>query len=315
MLDAPSISNYDPLTFAELGTLVTFDALQLIDNVSRISKGIYLQYEDQWWQGGQTVLGVRHDRVDGRWQATTPRLAISHQVNASHQLRFQLANAFRVPSISDLSAAGNPLFIADPNIKPMHERSAEVGWRFHHASFDHNLMLYTLRIDDFIAAFTRPDGVSSTGNIGSVNTRGMEWDGVWQISENWLLRAGIGHAFYRNSAHLPPSVTVPEQFAARTVLSMALNWQQQKWNLNLNAWWYSGVDAIAHDNGDAVFNLHWRYQLTDDVEMSLTGSNMTNTQQLGAEPGGGLGTRPDGQIERVLPQPGRHWWAGVNWRW
>ncbi len=315
VLDSPLVTNYSPDSLVYLGGLQTLDAIQLIDNTERNVAGAYLQYEGKWDSRWSLVAGARYDRYNDKWQEISPRLAVSYQLTPAQQVKAQIASAYRAPSVSDLSAGGNPIFVANSDVKPMTEQTVEAAWQLQQGWFSSTLTWYALEINDFIGAVLLPDGRTTTRNLGTTRSNGVEWDAGWQVHEHLLVKAGLAHVLDRDIDDLPDSIWPSTQFAAEDTANVAVNWSGNQWNANVSAWWYGGVEALPADNGDEVINFSLRYRANDKLIWQLSAHNLTDSQVLAAEPGAGLGTQPDGSTERRLPQRGRWLWLGLEWRW
>lgn len=308
--------NYDTLDFSWLGSVQVQDddAHRIVADQDRQLLGGYLQWDHRLDNDLRAVLGARFDHYQPGDQALTPRLALLWQRDDNNHFEWQYAQAYRPPSQADQFVQETPVLAASETLEPIRSHTLEASWQYRDSSFDSELTVYALQIDNLIGRLPLPDGRVRIGNSGELHTRGIEWSLSAQLQARWLLRLNAGHVLAVDTDNAPPDVALSEHYASRDVWSVISHWRGEPWQLDLQGQWARAVTALP-DNGDYLqWHAHLRIPLGAEWELYAGVRNLTGETVLAAEPGSGLGTDLDGNIVRELPQRGRQWLLGLRWR-
>jgi outer membrane cobalamin receptor len=128
LYDTTHISNFDPNTFAPLGSLQDItDWGNFIKNADRDIWAVYIQ--DIWNINENVSLtaGVRHDHYSDVGGTTNPRAGLVWEFMKDTSVKLLYGSAFRAPTFTDLYQTHNPSFVGDPDIKPEKIRTYEAG--------------------------------------------------------------------------------------------------------------------------------------------------------------------------------------------
>jgi len=146
---------------------------------------------------GRRGVGVRQAALDTDFQGTTDETNVSGKVggqwhfNEGNMMYATYATGYKGPAF-------NVFYNASPDdINPIAEEeseSIEVGYKYTGDSLFLSLALYKTEIDDFQANdFDASDGTTITGftNGGDVETKGVEVDFMWDVTDRFSLIGGI----------------------------------------------------------------------------------------------------------------------------
>ncbi len=129
-----------------------------------------------------------------KWEGITYSVAAQYNFNNQNNLYVSLSNAFRTPSLDDLTRTG---FInigyklANPELKPEKVWNYEAGSRFNLLHLSHRLAIYYSFGKDFMyyvftgeTLFGGRKNIFKKQNITEVEIKGFEWESNWHINKN-----------------------------------------------------------------------------------------------------------------------------------
>ena len=161
--------------------------------VEKESYSIVLQDEVQLTKNTRITAGIRWDDFERKDHTYSPRLALSHQLYENQWMKFQLARAFRPPSLHQEVSALNLDFekmdTFDFKYSHHHDR-----WRFDHIA-------YVSWVNNKIVPLFTVSGVQNLDETGLfVNSQdqyryyGFENTVGFQMSENLRFESNLAHA-------------------------------------------------------------------------------------------------------------------------
>ncbi len=278
--DIRSITNFHPITFAPLGSIMDITSWGAhARNETRYIKAVYLQ--DIWDISDDLslTLGVRHDNYSDFGGTTNPRAALVWEFKERWDLKLMYATAFRAPHFQELYIINNPSILGNPDLKPEEMETFEV-------SLGHTDRAGTsARVSWFHNTFTeRIEGVLSPGPSFLVyaNTGGAR---VWGI-EGELEKAVLknGSKIYANYTYQDTEDRDTHRVLANVAkhkgnvgADIAIT---ENFNANLNVFWSGERPRAMGDPRDALAS----YTLVDatliatgfykDLELRLSGHNI-----------------------------------------
>ncbi|HJV88742.1 MAG TPA: TonB-dependent receptor [Holophagaceae bacterium] len=314
---ASTLSNYDPISGAYVGTYTEFDGAdyRFVENRRRNLSGVYLQHQARWSERWSTTLGIRHDRYNDVGSSTTPRAALIFAPTPEDRLKAMVGTAFRAPGLGDLYDRDAGVTLGNPHLGPIRVRTAEFAYQHQGPGWQTGVTVFDNRASHLLSSVSLPSGKTQVENVGSNHNRGYELEGALEFGEDWLIRANYTQITHNETLDLPnPSAFVAEQFGARRFGSLVLNRDLGDWNVNVNAVWRDEIPALPHDRPVwlANFALTWQWHPTLRWQLSIL--NLLDTDYATTARGSGLGLGPDGQPVREVPQRGRQIRVSCAWR-
>lgn len=191
------------------------------------------------------------------------QLGTDYRIGVAHQVFAQLGRGFRAPTVGELFAptststatdlaTGETVTVwnsaANPDLKSERSLNAELGYRWQTARSLIGVSVFRDRYSDFIESVNqvrnpdtdyqtcvrgacttvRGNTYSTRANLGEVRTRGIEFEGRWQLAEQWLLRAAGAYTEGEKSNGDP----LPSISPARAVLGLSHASTEGRWNVH-----------------------------------------------------------------------------------
>jgi iron complex outermembrane receptor protein len=239
----------------------------------------YLFLQDVWLLANDWELtaGLRHDNYSDFGTTTNPRLALVWSTSYKLTTKFLYGEAFRAPSFAQTRAINNPLILGNINLKPEEIKSYEVAFDYR-PNYDLTLMTNFFYYDwtDIIQFI--PDTNNSTRtaqNSGEQTGYGMEFEAIWQATENVTL---TGNLAVQNSTD--ETADVPAAKSPEKQLYLRADWILPKdWRINLRANWVMDRNRLSEDmrsdiDDYALFDLSLRKVMSNSFEFALTVNNL-----------------------------------------
>lgn len=238
-----------------------------------------------WYFNKLTLsFGARYDRIKlKQYDNNKTDSFFSASVNANYPLNnttsiaFQLANAFRFPTVSELFFSGEtPRGNTQGNSELAPEKSIGAQLSLKHKFNDSINMAfnaYHYDIKDYIERY-KLNGVRTYRNNQKVNISGYEITSEWQISQQWQSALGFQWQQARDENNMPVDDSIPK------TLKWALTWQQgdlsisQQFNYQL-----SKTDVGPSElpqTSHLVWNLTADYQVNSQFSLKTSLLNITN---------------------------------------
>lgn len=236
--------------------------------------GIYGQYQRDLSETTRLTLGARYDYHQHRGEHVSPRLGLVHQINDIHSLKLLYGEAFRAPSLGETGVINNPLIVGNPNLDFELVRTWDLIWMANWNST--SLSLGGFRNDYHDPIIAGLIGTTRTYvNGGEERSDGIEFEVQQHFSRNWFVRVA-----YTDFLSLPDSAFRE----ARRLAGLELNYNQDRWNWNIAAWYQSerqspGLNGIRNTlDSHWVFNSKLRYMLSESVTLNLQCKNLDDEQ-------------------------------------
>lgn len=253
----------------------------------------------------------------------SPKLGLTHALDARHNLFAGYAHGFRVPSESQLFRQGSALNTVD--LEPIKADQFELGFR---GRDEHGLTyeatLYQLTKTDDILSFRNPvTGLTEAVNAGETLHRGLElgvgvsltarlrleaaWSYAVHTYEDWLARSGTINVDYSgNEMDSAPRVLGNTRLAWTPAAlhggRVALEW------VRLGHYWEDAANTLDYEGHD-LLHLRASYRMSRALELFASVFNLTDAQF--AETASYTVTRG----EELAPGMPRTLYAGIQYQW
>lgn len=265
--------------------------------------GAYVQERYRFNPSWATTLGLRYDHYSDFGSHLSPRVALLYSINEQHHLKLMYGEAFRAPSRRQLWADR----VGNPQLQPEVVRTLEFAWLYENShlqtSLSHFYSRYTDLIDTIVLDATPENWTRSFVNLpGHLDNAGLEWELIWQIDPQWSLRSAYAYV-YKTEEN-------PRRFPRQT-LSFIGNYQYQQWNVNLSAYYHSGVEqqtlsSITALDSYWVAYLGMSYQIAPDLILRGRVHNLLDEDYSSSS------KMP--YLSQGLPNRGRSYSLGIEWR-
>jgi len=229
-------SNYDSTAFVArppsgvLQYLGTVEEIAVVgDEGQRDLMGIYAQDQYDFSDHLAMTLGVRYDHYSDFGGTTNPRAALVYSTDFKAKFKLMYGQAFRAPSIRQLSAQG----LGNPDLKPERVKTMELAWLQEYTSGKTTLTYFRNHSLNKIDTALNQDGIRLYKNTNELTTAGWEFDAIWTITRGLSLRAAY--------TYLSKTEEQPHRFPKQTI-SAIINYQQGPWNFNLNGYYHDEME-------------------------------------------------------------------------
>lgn len=230
----------------------------------------YAQTQYQFDAGVELVLGARYDDYNHIASTVNPRLGVVIPLASSQTIKLLYGEAFRAPTPNELklSTPGNDVQ-GNPDLKPEEISTWEAIWlgQWQRVSLTlngfYNVMHNTI---------VRSDSATAANFVNSDQDEsfyGFEADLDYQITDRLLISATSSH--FRGL----PDADLRE---AKTLGSLIVNYQSERWNLNVSSTYTGKRDMLvnnplaAPEGYQVTLDAYW--QLHSKLQYALT-KNLT----------------------------------------
>lgn len=165
---------------------------------------------DALFQNTALALGVRHNRADNSASATVWNVSGQHDVSQTLFVRATLGTSFRLPDAESLflneyyddDADGVPdggwFALGNSALKPERSRNLNLGLGGKWGAADWELVGYTRRISDYIAAYVPlviagVEGESFSNSRDTVEVEGVELIATLPLGRDWHSSVALSH--------------------------------------------------------------------------------------------------------------------------
>ncbi len=236
--------------------------------------GIYVQYQQQFFDNTHLTMGLRHDEFSHIGAQLSPRFALVHELNSHHSIKLLYGEAFRAPAEGELYLLNNPVVVGNPDLVPETVQSSELIWLGQWPHSGISLGYFESRFKDAIVQVNSGNGFVFD-NVEQEPSKGVELEVSHQLTESWLV--GGTYTYFLET----PTLSFRE---SDNLASFRVNYQQANWNGNLAANYQSNKDMPARDsNGERItLDGFWqlfgkvRYYLRSDLQIFIQGKNLLN---------------------------------------
>ena len=266
----------------ELGQTPTVIA----DNPGTQRKLSSITFQDQWKVSEQleVTLGARHDDYDDWGSHTSPRLAAVWRPGDKHIYKIQLANAFRPPTIRELSPGMNVVN------RPLQEEtidSTEFSYIFRDGNLNFRSTLFESKIKNLIEFFIDPGNPPTYRNRGAIDSYGLELEWIQKFNREFSFSAFLSLITAKDNREPDDRLTgsvdwlanfsIDWQATDKTLHSLLLNMvgEQEGWDI-------ASALPIA-DQFDSYYTLNYSASIDDllsvsKLKLQISVNNITDEQ-------------------------------------
>nr|WP_282453025.1 TonB-dependent receptor [Lysobacter sp. CAU 1642] len=141
-------------------------------------------------------LAARHDDYDGFGGRASAQAALGFELTEAWQLRGNLGQGFRAPTLNELFSPGfGGLFAGNPDLDPERSRTAELALGYSASPWSMDLQVYDTRVRDLVD-FSGGSTFAAI-NVGRARLRGAELSWRREHSD-WRLGGNLGWQQARN---------------------------------------------------------------------------------------------------------------------
>ncbi|MFG6447312.1 TonB-dependent receptor [Roseateles sp. BYS180W] len=224
------------------------------------------------------VMVPKADAWSARFTPNTWRLALSHQLQAGHQLYVQTGVATDpVSNIATISKGA-------ANWQLSSGRQWELGSKHAFARGELTAALYHIDKDGLLTTEKLPGQEPRTVQGGRLQSYGLELGGAWRLGQGWSVdgNLSLNRTRYQQlvlsgkdlSGHQAPH-------AARTLANLGLKWAAHSQELGLRSRWVGQRYTSAANSfslpGYAVFDAHWTQRLSPALSVGAQLRNLADT--------------------------------------
>ena len=152
-----------------------------------------LTIQDQWRVNDQLelTLGARHDSYDDWGNHTSPRFAAVWRQGDHHIFKFQFSNAFRPPTLSELSP--DPRTEGSNTLTEEKIDSTELSYIYRDSGLSLRATLFNTKAKDLIEFFIDPGQPPVFRNLGSIKSKGVELEWQQTLNRDWEFFANVSY--------------------------------------------------------------------------------------------------------------------------
>jgi iron complex outermembrane receptor protein len=194
-------------------------------------KNSFAFIQDTWQliPNWELTAGVRYDHYSDFGSTTNPRAALVWQTTPQLISKLLYGQAFRAPTLSDLSVSNNPVMQGNPNISPEQLEMWELAFNYQlnqRMNWAWNLFGYKIK-DKIISRFDNRSDTTSAyifDNAGTQQGKGFEIEARWKVSPRFSLLTNYAWQTSKNQdGHILP-YTPRHQAYLRTDWMLAPEW-------------------------------------------------------------------------------------------
>ncbi len=234
--------------------------------------GFYLQDKMMLSEQLTAYIGARYDDYSDFGDNVSPRAALIYETEAFSTFKLMYGEAFRAPSLRQLNNV-DLTFIGNPGLRPEIAKTIELAWIQKWSELQTSLTYYKTTFEDAVvlepidAQFAVFNVAFAPQNSGDIELTGMEFEAIWSPVQNLLIRGTVSKL---------DSLASEDDFLSDTQASIIVNYAHEKWNFNLNGFYYSDTIHPAGNPLSAynVLNANVRYKLSNKVELQFNIQNL-----------------------------------------
>ncbi|WP_331350766.1 TonB-dependent receptor [Cellvibrio sp. UBA7671] len=282
-----------------------FDNFTVVESAARRdTASAYAQWLQELGFDTRLTLGIRYDHYEEIGDHPSPRLGLVHQLNEYHSLKLLYGEAFRAPSFAETRLTNNPFIRGNPELNHELVKTWNLVWVGMWQNTSTNLAGFFNRYEDPIISGLDDIGARSYINSSDQRSAGASLDIKHQIGESWLMRLSL-----TRFTDLPDSAFAE----ADRLAAYILNYHKGVWNWNLSFNYQGERDYLRTASqrerlaGYWLANSQLSYQLVKDTRIKLTIKNLMDEDYASPPQGAG--------IMGGVPNRGREWGIGLDWRW
>lgn len=212
---------------------------------------------------------------------TSPKLAISYQLNSNTQLYANLSRGYRAPQTAELYQLQREQSVAD--LQSETANNVELGYRHIQADLRYTLALYQMSKHNFIFR----DSNFFNVNDGASRHQGIELELDYNVNDSINIKVAATHARHRyhyseilNGADINGNDI---DTAPRTLANVQLDWQLNN-NMQLAVEWhyisryYTDAENLHQYAGHNLFNLRSSWHISPQLTLFARVNNLTDRE-------------------------------------
>jgi len=164
------------------------------------SNSLYVQYDFNPVKRLNLVIGNRLDDNSEIPLVYSPRVAAMVSIGARWKIRAMWGNGFRMPTFMDRYIDWSHIqfgyhVIGNPDLKPEQSNGYTFGVEYYHPGvYRVSTMIYRTYFDNMISDYSIPNtNVLTYKNIDEVRYTGVELQGYWNVSPEWVANWGLNY--------------------------------------------------------------------------------------------------------------------------
>ena len=169
-------ANFDPLTFAPLGSYQTLPPE--LDWTREVTREVWAIYAEDIWDINEdlrAIVGARYDDYSDYGGTFNPRASLAYEVIDDITLQLSYGSAFRDPTFAELYNINNPAILGNPDLDPETIDTYEVGVSGK-VSEDVSFRMtgFYNDIKDIITPVANESAAAVSDNRGKITVQGLE---------------------------------------------------------------------------------------------------------------------------------------------
>lgn len=170
------------------------------------SRGIFFQWHREVSDKIDAIIGSRFDYYNSMKVVLSPRLAMMYSYRQRWKFRASWGTGFRLPSFMDQYIDWDHIqfgyrILGNPDLKPESSEGISLGMEYYHpTSYQISLFIYQNRFKDMISDYSIEPGLFTYENVDRVLYRGIDIQGRWSISSQWLASWGYNYLDNRDES-------------------------------------------------------------------------------------------------------------------
>ncbi|HEY0720238.1 MAG TPA: TonB-dependent receptor [Gammaproteobacteria bacterium] len=211
------------------------EAITIPEGTTRSITSVTLQDEYRHSDLFTLTTGVRYDNYSDVGVNYSPRIAGVWRLNEQHILKAQYAQAFRPPTLYELSN----IAYFDSDLKPAKIKTSELGYIFKGMRAETRLTTFYSELDDLVV-FSH-ESHAAYGNEGATAT-GLEWEQILRPAPHWLWDGNVSYVDTRDKESGEPFPG-----ASQWIANLGPAYERGDAAVTLQAHYVSGYYREAHD--------------------------------------------------------------------
>lgn len=283
------------------GDFENYDLIGAEDSQQAI--GVYSQYLRDISDSLHLTLGVRFDEYEHVGHHLSPRLGLVKNITDNQSIKLLYGEAFRAPALAETGLANNPSVVGNPNLSYETVKSWDLIWM---GTWKNT----SISLGGFSNHYELPIVIGFIGdtrtfvNSNSHDTQGVELEWLQQINDQWQIRST-----YTKFNSLPERAFRE----ANELGSVMMQYVTKKWSWNLAAIYHTSTQALNRQTEYINFDAFWiantklGYQINESYSLEFQFKNLFDKDSASPAQGN--------NIPLGVPNPGREWSAGVNYKY
>lgn len=269
----------------------------------RESYGSYGQWIIDLGKDKALTIGGRYDYFDRVGENFSPRVSYVHQFSNQQAFKVLYGEAFRAPTFLEVNVKNNLTIQGNENLRYEIVKNLSFSWLYFRDGYHGSISVFENRyINPIVPGF---DGIKRTYiNSEKQNDRGVIVDLHYAVSSVMKISMSYTQLMNLSDAAL---------FEAVRMASVISDFRFDRWVANLSASYQGGrgyrdaVDSQRKLDSEWLVNGRIGYYVSRNIDFEITAKNLFGNRYFSA---------PQGVVlSSGVPNRGREWSVGVNWRW